>query len=108
MPASPSSSDPGGWPGLEAFAAVEVHAGFVILFLVAGAVLWLGDGFLSERADVDRDMQFGQMGLPDLDRERIGRSELREVNERTFRVAGKGAVAIGAVLALVLAVRLLF
>jgi len=108
MPVSANNSnEPGPWPGLEAFAPIEVHVGFVILFAVVGAILWLGDGYLPERADVDRDIQFGTMGLPDLDRDRLGRNELRDRNERMFRVVGKGAVAIAVVLAALLAVRLL-
>lgn len=85
---------------------LETHIGFTIVCVMAGAIFWLDDEGIAGRADLERQFEYDQFGLPDYDAERIGRDQLREKSRKTALFAGKVLMVCGLALALALAVRL--
>lgn len=82
---------------------LDAHVGLMILALLAGIAFWLGDEFIAERTDINRQIDPLDIAAQLDNRDQYSR---REAYVQTARRVGKGLVVIGIGLAVLLAVRL--
>ncbi len=92
-------------PGWLSSFDLATHGGWTLLLLVAGAFFWLADGYLAERADIQRELPFDAAGIPQPDQDRSDRDQFRERATKTARRIGKWLVAAGLVMGLALMAR---
>jgi hypothetical protein len=86
---------------------IPLHIWLTLSLFAVGGGFWAFDDFIAERFRINRELDYGEFGLEDPEREMMGREAQQELHARSARYVGYGILGLGMVSGVVLLVRLI-